>query len=65
MSHLRLGLREEPIYEGTMVAWDVGSSTNHLSSFIHDSCNTRSLSVTLSGIKTRLSYMRLAINVVI
>ena len=44
-------------------AWDFGSSRNHLSSFRHYTFNTRSLSVTPSGIKTGLAYMSLAINV--
>jgi len=35
MSQAGLGLREEPLYKGTLGALDLGSSDNHLSSFIH------------------------------
>ena len=63
MSHAGLGLREEPLYEGTLGASDLGSSCNHLSSFILFTFNTRSLSITLAGIKTRLSHKSLAIDV--
>ena len=41
MSHAGLGLREEPLYEGTLGAWDLGSSCNHLSSFIYYTLNTK------------------------
>jgi len=41
MSHAGLGLREEPLYKGTLGAGDLGSSHNHLSSFIHYTFNTK------------------------
>jgi len=43
MSHTGLGLREEPLYnlKGTLGAWDLGSSRNHLSSFIHYTFNKK------------------------
>jgi len=41
MSHAGLGLREEPLYKGTLGAWDLGSSHNHLSSFIRYTFNTK------------------------
>jgi len=41
MSHTGLGLREEPLYKGTLGAEDLGSSRNHLSSFIHYTFNTK------------------------
>jgi len=63
MSHAGLGLREEPLYKSPLGAGDLGSSRNHLSSFLYYTFNTKSLSITLSGIKTGLSYMSLAINV--
>jgi len=40
MSHAGLGLREEPLYKGTLEAGDLGSSRNHLSSFILVTLNT-------------------------
>jgi len=43
-------------------AWELGSSRNHLSSFIHYTFNTK-IFIMLSGIKTRMSYMSLAIEV--
>ena len=63
MSRAGLGLREEPLYKGTLGAGDLGSSRNHLSSFILFTSIQRSLSITVSGIKTRLSYRSLAIDV--
>ena len=41
MSHTGLGLREEPLYKGTLGAGDLGSSRNHLSSFILFTFNTK------------------------
>jgi len=41
MSHAGLGLREEPLYTGTLGAWDLGSPRNHLSSFIYYTFNTK------------------------
>ena len=41
MSHAGLGLREEPLYQGTLGAGDLGSSRNHLSSFIPYTFNTK------------------------
>ena len=41
MSHAGLGLREEPLYKGTLGAGDLGSSRNHLSSFILFTFNTK------------------------
>jgi len=43
MSHTGLRLREEPLYKGTLGAEDLGSSRNHLSSFIHYTFNTKDL----------------------
>jgi len=43
MSHAGLWLREEPLYEGTLRAWDLGSSRNHLSCFIYYTFNTKIL----------------------
>jgi len=42
MSHAGLGLREEPLYKGTLGKEDLGSSGNHLSSFIYYTLNTKS-----------------------
>jgi len=41
MSHAGVGLREEPLYKGTLGALDLGSSRNYLSSFIHYTFNTK------------------------
>jgi len=41
MSHAGVGLREEPLYKGTLGAWDLGSSRNHLGSVIHYTFNTK------------------------
>jgi len=41
MSHAGLGLREEPLYKGTLKAWDLGSSRHHLSYLIHYTFNTK------------------------
>jgi len=41
MSHAGLGLREEPLYKGTLGTGDLGSSRKHLSSFIHYTFNTK------------------------
>jgi len=41
MSHAGLGLREEPLYKGTLGAEDLGSSRNPLSSFIYYTLNTK------------------------
>jgi len=41
MSHAELGLREEPLFKGTLGAADLDSSRNHLSSFIQYTFNTR------------------------
>ena len=41
MSPAELGLREEPLYKGTLGTWDLGSSRNHLSSFILSTFNTK------------------------
>jgi len=41
MSHAGLGLREEPLYKGTIRAWDLGSSRNHLSTFPYHAFNTK------------------------
>jgi len=41
MNHAGLGLREEPLYEGILGAWDLGSSRKYLSSFIYYTFNTK------------------------
>jgi len=41
MSHTGLGLRDEPLYKGTLEAGDLGSSHNHVSSFIHYTFNAK------------------------
>jgi len=41
MSHAWLGLGKEPLHKGTLGTWDLGSSGNHLSSFIHYTFNRR------------------------
>ena len=41
MSQTGLGLREESLYKGTLGAEDLGSSRNHLSSFILFTFNTK------------------------
>ena len=51
MSHAGLDLRKEPLYKGTLKVWDLGSSLNHLSSFIYYTFNTKILTITLSEIK--------------
>jgi len=40
MSRAGLGLREEPLYKGTLGAGDLGSLRNHLSSFMLFTFNT-------------------------
>jgi len=40
MSRVGLGLREEPLYKGTLGTGDLGSSRNHLSSFMLFTFNT-------------------------
>jgi len=63
MSHSGLGWREQPLYQGTLGAWDLGSSRKHLSSLILYTFNTKIFIYHAFEIKTRLSYMSLAINV--
>ena len=63
MSRAGLGLREEPLYEGTIGAGDLGSSHNHLSSFMLFTFNTNIFIYHASGNKTRLSDKSLAIDV--
>jgi len=41
MSYAGLGLREEPLYKGTLGARDLGSTRNHLSCFIQNTFNTK------------------------
>jgi len=41
MSRAGPGLREEPLYKGTLEAGDLGSSSNQLSSFIQFTFNTK------------------------
>ena len=41
MSRVTRGLREEPLYKGTLGAGDLGSSRNHLSSFMLFTFNTK------------------------
>jgi len=43
MSHAELGLREEPLYKGTLGAEELGSSRNHLSTFIYHKFNQKDL----------------------
>ena len=64
MSQAGLGLREEPLDRATLGAWHLGSSRNHLSSFIYYTLNTKNLDLScFRETKTRLSYMSLAIDV--
>jgi len=41
MSHAGLGLREEPLDKDILDAWDLGSSRNHVSSFIYYTFNIK------------------------
>ena len=41
MSRAGIGLREEPLYKGTLGAGDLGSSRNHVSSFALFTLNTK------------------------
>jgi len=43
MSRAGLGLREEPLYKDTLGAGDLGSSRNHLSTFIYYTFNQKDL----------------------
>ena len=42
-SHAGLGLREAPLYKGILGAEDLGSSRNHLSTFIYYTINQKDL----------------------
>ena len=63
MTHPGVGWREEPLSKGTLGACDLGSSCNHLSSFIYYTFKTKILSITLRGINTRLWNRKLEIKV--